>query len=108
MGGRGENIWTSRAVGAEGAGAVKDALSSGESAGSTRPGGGRTEAEMGVRKVRLGLIEMGVPSSSKSACCGGVMGATRGFLEGFELQAAMLWLGEQWEGAGLPIDISSV
>ena len=50
MGGRGENIWTSRAVGAEGAGAVKDDLSSGESAGSTRPGGGRTEAEGGCEK----------------------------------------------------------
>ena len=65
MGGRGENICTSRAVGGGRAGAVKVALSSGESAGSTRPGGGRNEAEEGVRNVRLGLIEMGVPSSSK-------------------------------------------
>ena len=65
MGGSGENIWTSRDVGTEGAGAVKDALSRGESAGSTRPGGGRNEAAGGVRNVRLGLIEMGVPSSSK-------------------------------------------
>ena len=55
MGGRGENICTSRAVGAEGAGAVKDALSSGESAGSTRPGGGRTEAEGGGEKGSLGF-----------------------------------------------------
>ena len=77
-------------MGTEGAGAIKDALSRGESAGSTRPGGGQTEARRGVRKVFLGLIEMGVPSSSKCACCGGVMGAPRSFLEGFELRAAML------------------
>ena len=64
MGGSGENILTSRDVGAKGAGAISDTLSRGESAGSTRPGGGLKEAPRGERKVRLGLVGMGVPSSS--------------------------------------------
>ena len=95
MGGSGENIWTSRDVGTEGAGAVKDALSRGESAGSTRPGGGLNEAAGGVRKARLGLIGMGVPTSSKRACGGEVVGATGRFLEGLEPRAAVLWLEER-------------
>ena len=40
MGGSGENILTRREVGAEGTGATSDALSEGESAGATSPGGG--------------------------------------------------------------------
>ena len=109
MGGRGENICTSRAVGAEGAGAVKVALSSGESAGSTRPGGGRTEAKGGGRE-RFSWVWLTWEClvHQNVLVVGGVMGASRSFLEGFELRAAVLWLGERREGAGLPIDISSV
>ena len=92
MGGSGENILTSREVGAEGAGAINDALSRGESAGSTRPGGGPREAAGGERKVRLGLVGIGVPSSSKRACGGEVVGEAEGFLEGVETRAAELWL----------------
>ena len=44
MGGSGENILTRREVGAEGTGATSDALSRGESAGSTSPGGRRGAA----------------------------------------------------------------
>ena len=85
-GGRGENILTSLEVGGGGAGAMSEARSLGGRAGGGRPGGGGeeqageeveraaggegTEVTVGEKKVRLGLVVIGVPSSSKSA--GGV------------------------------------
>ncbi len=92
MGGKGENILTSLEVGGGGAGAMREARSRGERAGSERPGvdraaelaggwrgwlprpgGGGTVGVVAEKKVRLGLAMMGVPSSSSSVG-GGVMG----------------------------------
>ena len=73
IGGRGENICTSRVEGGGGAGATREALSSGgrAGAGGDNPGGGETVWLEGEKKVRLGLVEMGVPSSSKVWVGGG-------------------------------------
>ena len=91
MGGSGENILTRREVGGEGAGATSDALSRGESAGSTSPGGGRKEATGGEKKVRLGLVGTGVPSSSSRTCGEGVVGEEEEwFLDGGVLRTAGL------------------
>ena len=68
MGGSGENILTRRDVGGGVAGATSDALSRGGSAGAARPGGGRKEETGGEKKVRLGLVGIGVPSSSSRTC----------------------------------------
>ena len=78
-GGRGENILTSLEVGGGGAGAMSEARSLGGRAGGGRPGGGGEEqageeveraaggeGTVGEKKVRLGLVVIGVPSSSKS------------------------------------------
>ena len=54
-------------------------------------GGGRKEATGGEKKVRLGLVGMGVPSSSSRTCGGGVVGEEEErFFEGVVLRAAEL------------------
>ena len=80
IGGKVENICTSRVEGGGGAGATREALSSGERAGGgDNPGGGETVWLEGEKKVRLGLVEMGVPSSSKVWVGGGRdVGGVRG------------------------------
>ena len=82
-GGKGENILTSLEAGGGGTGATREARSCGGRAGSERLGAGRSfeckggccgllvgaegeemVAEVVVKKVRLGLVVMGVPNSS--------------------------------------------
>ena len=89
MGGRGENICTSRLEGGGGAGATREALASGEraGAGAASPGGGEKAGVEGEKKVRLGLAVMGVPSSSSSVG-GGVMGCES------QLEVASSWMDE--------------
>ena len=94
-GGNGENILTSLDAGGKGEGAVSEARSIGGSAGSdelkvegafdgsgacggvvclVRPGGGeKVPPVVLMKRVRLGLMGMGVPSSS-SGVGGGVVG----------------------------------
>ena len=50
-----------------GAGATREALASGEraGAGAASPGGGEKAGVEGEKKVRLGFVATGVPSSSK-------------------------------------------
>ena len=83
-GGKGENILTGLEAGGGGTGATREARSSGGRAGSerlgtgrsfehaggcggllVRPGGEEVVAVVFVKKVRLGLMVMGVPNSSK-------------------------------------------
>ena len=92
-GGSGENILTSLEVGAGGAGATMEARSRGGGAGSESPGGGRrAELPGGLcgsppkpgggwavivaaeKKVRLGFVAIGVPSSSRRVGGDDVMG----------------------------------
>ena len=67
MGGRGENICMRCLEGGGGVGATREALSGGgrAGAGAASPGGGETAGGEGEKKVRLGLVVIGVPSSSK-------------------------------------------
>ena len=86
MGGSEENILMSLKVGTGGTGAMREARARGGRAGGGSPGGGRGTEHAGElgggpsrpggggagvvaaeRKVRLGFVAMGVPSSSKRA-----------------------------------------
>ena len=92
-GGRGENILTSLEVGGGGTGAMMEARSRGGRAGSERPctgrtaelvgrlgsgaprpGGGWDVAVVAEKRVRLGFVVIGVPSSSSKVGGGGVLG----------------------------------
>ena len=58
-------------------------LFQGEKAQVPQVRGGRKETTGGEKKVRLGLVGMGVPSSSRRTCGGGVVGEEEErFLEG--------------------------
>ena len=67
MGGRGENICTSRLEGGGGVGATSETLARGgrAGAGAESPGGVENAGVEGEKKVRLGFVATGVPSSSK-------------------------------------------
>ena len=67
MGGRGENICTRRVEGGGGEGATRETLAGGGKAGAggANPGGGEIVWLEGEKNVRLGLVAIGVPSSSK-------------------------------------------
>ena len=67
MGGRGENICTSRLDGGGEVGATRETLARGgrAGAGAANPGGGENAGVEGEKNVRLGFVATGVPSSSK-------------------------------------------
>ena len=67
MGGRGENICTRRLEEGGGEGATRETLACGgrAGAGAANPGGGVMVGVEGEKNVRLGLVAIGVPSSSK-------------------------------------------
>ena len=67
MGGRGENICTRRVEEGGGKGATRETLAGGgrAGAGGANPGGGEMTGVEGEKNVRLGLVAIGVPSSSK-------------------------------------------